>query len=399
MINIPFSPPDIGEEEINEVIDTLRSGWITTGPKVKQFEKQLSEYCGTEKTVCLNSATAALELTLQLLGIGEGDEVITSAYTYTASASVICHVGAVPVLVDTASDSFEMDYDQLLESITVKTKAVIAVELAGVICDYEKIYYAVENKKNLFYPKNSIQEAIGRVAVISDCAHALGAVWQDKRCGQIADFTAFSFHAVKNLTTGEGGAITWLNIDGIDNELIYKRFQLFSMHGQTKDALAKTQIGTWEYDIVAPYYKHNMTDIMAALGIAQLKRYEQSLSHRHEIIARYAEACISLGLYYLHHTGKQFHSSGHLFPVRLPGKCEAYRNAVIMKMAERGVVCNVHYKPLPMMTAYKKMGFNIKDYPNAYSMYKCEITLPLHNLLTNDDVEYVIDNLELSLGG
>ena len=391
MQNIPFSPPDIGQEEINEVIDALRSGWITTGPKTKLFEKQISQYCNTDSTVCLNSATAAVELTLRVLGIGEGDEVITSAYTYTASASVIVHVGAKPVLVDTQKDSFEMDYDALENAITERTKAVIPVDIAGKICDYERIFKAVESKKALFNPNNDMQAALGRVAVICDAAHAMGAVQNGKMCGEIADFTCFSFHAVKNLTTAEGGAVTFKARDGFDTDEIYRQYQLLSLHGQSKDALAKTKLGAWEYDIVAPYYKCNMTDIMAAIGLAQLKRYDAMLSRRHEIIEKYNALAKELGADFLTHSGENFRSSGHLYLMRLDGFCEEKRNAFITAMAEMGISTNVHYKPLPMHTAYKNLGFDIKDYPNAYNMYKNEVTLPLYSTLTDEQLGYIIE--------
>lgn len=397
MLNIPFSPPDIGQDEINEVIDTLRSGWITTGPKTKLFEKQISEYCNTDCTVCLNSATAALELTIRVLGIGEGDEVITSAYTYTASASVIVHVGATPVLVDTQKDSFEMDYDALEAAITERTKAVIPVDIAGKICDYDRIFKAAESKKQLFTPKNDMQKALGRVAVICDAAHALGAEKNGKKCGAIADFTCFSFHAVKNLTTAEGGAVTFKNREGFDTLEIYRQYQLLSLHGQSKDALAKTKLGAWEYDIVAPYYKCNMTDIMAAIGIAQLKRYEAMLYRRHEIISKYDALAKEIGADFLVHSGESFRSSGHLYLMRLNGFDEEKRNAFITAMAEMGISTNVHYKPLPMHTAYKNLGFDIKDYPNAYDMYKNEVTLPLYSSLTDEQVDYIIDGVKCCL--
>lgn len=392
MMQIPFSPPDIGQDEINEVIDTLKSGWITTGPKTKRFEKEISEYCNTDCTVCLNSATAALELTLRVLGIGEGDEVITSAYTYTASASVIVHVGATPVFVDTQENSFEMDYNKLADAITERTRAVIPVDLAGVMCDYDAVFSAVESKKHLFTPKNELQKAIGRVAVITDAAHAFGAVQNGKKCGEVADFTCFSFHAVKNLTTAEGGAVTFKAREGFDLDAIYREYQLLSLHGQSKDALAKTRLGSWEYDIVAPYYKCNMTDIMASIGLAQLKRYDKMLSRRHEIIARYDELCKEIGADRMVHCGKDFRSSGHLFLMRLAGFSEEKRNDFITAMAEMGVGTNVHYKPLPMHTAYKKLGFDIKDFPNAYNLYKNEVTLPLHTNLTDEQVDYVISS-------
>ncbi len=392
MKKVPFSPPDITESEVNLVSEALRSGWITTGPKTKEFERLIAMCCQTEQAVCLNSATACMELILRVLGVGPGDEVITSAYTYTATASVTCHVGAKVVMVDTAPDSFEMDYDKLADAITEKTKVVLPVDLAGVVCDYDKIFAAVESKKHLFSPVNDIQKAYGRVIVLADAAHAFGAKWHGKMCGEIADFTSFSFHAVKNLTTAEGGALTWRNHDGVDNESLYKQFQLLSLHGQNKDALAKTRLGAWEYDIVAPYYKCNMTDVMAGIGLAQLKRYPEMLYRRRQIIERYNEGLRGCDVQVLDHFGDDHSSSGHLYLVRLLGEDVEYRNAVIERMAERGIACNVHYKPLPMMTAYKNLGFDIVDYPNAYNQYHNEITLPLHTSLTNEDVEYVISN-------
>lgn len=392
MKKIPFSPPDMSEAEINEVAEALRSGWITTGPKTKEFERLIAMCCQTDQAVCLNSATACMELILRVLGVGPGDEVITSAYTYTATASVTCHVGAKVVMVDTAPDSFEMDYDKLADAITEKTKVVLPVDLAGVVCDYDKIFAAVESKKHLFSPVNDIQKAYGRVIVLADAAHAFGAKWHGKMCGEIADFTSFSFHAVKNLTTAEGGALTWRNHDGVDNESLYKQFQLLSLHGQNKDALAKTRLGAWEYDIVAPYYKCNMTDVMAGIGLAQLKRYPEMLYRRRQIIERYNEGLRGCDVQVLDHFGDDHSSSGHLYLVRLLGEDVEYRNAVIERMAERGIACNVHYKPLPMMAAYKNLGFDIVDYPNAYNQYHNEITLPLHTSLTNEDVEYVISN-------
>ena len=389
---IPFSPPDITESEVYLVSEALRSGWITTGPKTKEFERLIAMCCQTDQAVCLNSATACMELILRVLGVGPGDEVITSAYTYTATASVTCHVGAKVVMVDTAPDSFEMDYDKLADAITEKTKVVLPVDLAGVVCDYDKIFAAVESKKHLFSPVNDIQKAYGRVIVLADAAHAFGAKWHGKMCGEIADFTSFSFHAVKNLTTAEGGALTWRNHDGVDNESLYKQFQLLSLHGQNKDALAKTMLGAWEYDIVAPYYKCNMTDVMAGIGLAQLKRYPEMLYRRRQIIERYNEGLRGCDVQVLDHFGDDHSSSGHLYLVRLLGEDVEYRNAVIERMAERGIACNVHYKPLPMMTAYKNLGFDIVDYPNAYNQYHNEITLPLHTSLTNEDVEYVISN-------
>ena len=389
---IPFSPPDITESEVYLVSEALRSGWITTGPKTKEFERLIAMCCQTDQAVCLNSATACMELILRVLGVGPGDEVITSAYTYTATASVTCHVGAKVVMVDTAPDSFEMDYDKLADAITEKTKVVLPVDLAGVVCDYDKIFAAVESKKHLFSPVNDIQKAYGRVIVLAVAAHAFGAKWHGKMCGEIADFTSFSFHAVKNLTTAEGGALTWRNHDGVDNESLYKQFQLLSLHGQNKDALAKTRLGAWEYDIVAPYYKCNMTDVMAGIGLAQLKRYPEMLYRRRQIIERYNEGLRGCDVQVLDHFGDDHSSSGHLYLVRLLGEDVEYRNAVIERMAERGIACNVHYKPLPMMTAYKNLGFDIVDYPNAYNQYHNEITLPLHTSLTNEDVEYVISN-------
>ena len=389
---IPFSPPDITESEVYLVSEALRSGWITTGPKTKEFERLIAMCCQTDQAVCLNSATACMELILRVLGVGPGDEVITSAYTYTATASVTCHVGAKVVMVDTAPDSFEMDYDKLADAITEKTKVVLPVDLAGVVCDYDKIFADVESKKHLFSPVNDIQKAYGRVIVLADAAHAFGAKWHGKMCGEIADFTSFSFHAVKNLTTAEGGALTWRNHDGVDNESLYKQFQLLSLHGQNKDALAKTRLGAWEYDIVAPYYKCNMTDVMAGIGLAQLKRYPEMLYRRRQIIERYNEGLRGCDVQVLDHFGDDHSSSGHLYLVRLLGEDVEYRNAVIERMAERGIACNVHYKPLPMMTAYKNLGFDIVDYPNAYNQYHNEITLPLHTSLTNEDVEYVISN-------
>ena len=392
MKKIPFSPPDMSEAEINEVAEALRSGWITTGPKTKEFERLIALCCQTEQAVCLNSATACMELILRVLGVGQGDEVITPAYTYTATASVTCHVGAKVVMVDTAPDSFEMDYDKLADAITERTKVVLPVDLAGVVCDYDKIFAAVESKKHLFSPANDIQKAYGRVIVLADAAHAFGAKWHGKMCGEIADFTSFSFHAVKNLTTAEGGALTWRNHDGVDNESLYKQFQLLSLHGQNKDAFAKTRLGAWEYDIVAPYYKCNMTDVMAGIGLAQLKRYPEMLYRRRQIIERYNEGLKGCDVQVLDHFGDDHSSSGHLYLVRLLGEDVEYRNVVIERMAERGIACNVHYKPLPIMTAYKNLGFDIANYPNAYNQYHNEITLPLHTSLTDEDVEYVISN-------
>ena len=397
-MHIAFSPPDITEEEIAEVVDTLRSGWITTGPKTKEFERQIAEFCHTSKAVCLNSATACMEMALRVLGIGAGDEVITSAYTYTASASVICHVGAKVVLVDTQKDSYEMDYEQLEKAVTEKTKAIIPVDIAGVMCDYGKIFQIVNKKKSLFKANNDIQKKIGRIAVVADAAHAFGAMRNGKRCGEIADFTSFSFHAVKNLTTAEGGAVVWRDIEGIDNEELYKQFMLLSLHGQSKYALAKTQLGAWEYDIVAPYYKCNMTDIMAALGLVQFKRYPGILARRKEIVEKYNEGLKNLPVSVLKHYGDDFASSGHLYLVRVTGKKREECNDIIIKMGECNVATNVHYKPLPMLSAYKNLGFDIKDYPNAYEMYENAITLPLHTKLTDEEVKYVIDTFRNCVG-
>jgi len=391
-MKVSFSPPDMSQLEVNEVAEAIRSGWITTGPRTKEFENLIAMCCQTEKAVCLNSATACMELVLHLLGVGPGDEVITCAYTYTATASVTCHVGAKVVMVDTAPGSFEMDYSKLADAITERTKVIIPVDLAGVVCDYDKVFKAVESKKHLFRPANELQKAFGRVVVMADAAHAFGAMRQGKMCGEIADFTSFSFHAVKNLTTAEGGAVTWRNIPGIDNEWVYKQFQLLSLHGQNKDALAKTQLGAWEYDIVAPNYKCNMTDVMAAIGLMQLKRYPEMLVRRREIITRYNEGLKELPVEVLNHYDDDHSSSGHLYLVRLTGKDVEFRNEVINEMAKRGIACNVHYKPLPMMTAYKNLGFDIKDYPNAYNQYRNEISLPLHTCLTDAEVDYVIEN-------
>lgn len=397
-MKIPFSPPDIGEAEIAQVADTLRSGWITTGPKTKELERQVASFCHTSRAVCLNSATAAMELTLHQLGIGPGDEVITCAYTYTASASVVCHVGAKLVLVDCCkpsdggSDCYQMDYDALERAITPRTKAIIPVDLGGVVCDYDRIFEIVERRKALFTPSdNKIQQALGRVAVMADAAHAFGAQWHGRMCGEIADFTCFSFHAVKNFTTAEGGAVTWRDLPGIDNEEIYKNYMLLSLHGQSKDALAKTQLGAWEYDIVMPGYKCNMTDIMAAIGLAQMQRYPDLLARRRQIITRYNQVMDTLPVSYLRHYGEDFASSGHLYLVRLNGRDEQFRNDFIVKMAEREIATNVHFKPLPMHTAYKKLGFDIKDYPNAFAMYRNEVTLPLHTLLTDEQVEFLLE--------
>lgn len=393
MKKIPFSPPDIGEKEIVAVGEVLRSGWITTGPQTKEFERRIAAYCHTEKAVCLNSATACMESVLRLLGIGPGDEVIVPAYTYTATASVVCHVGAKLVLIDVGQDSFELDYERIASLITEKTKVIMPVDLGGVMCDYERIRSAVMSKQSLFVPANELQQKIGHVVILADAAHAFGAQRQGAMCGSVADFTSFSFHAVKNLTTAEGGAVTWRTIPGVDNEWIYKQFQLLSLHGQSKDALAKTQLGAWEYDIVSPAYKCNMTDIMAAIGLAQLERYADLLARRKEIIDRYDRVLAKAPVRVLKHFGTDYRSSGHLYLVRLTGKTAEERNRVIEQMAERGIATNVHYKPLPMMTAYKRLGFDIADYPNAYAMYENEITLPLHTRLSDADVDYVLDNL------
>lgn len=390
--SILFSPPDITEVEIDEVVAALRSGWITTGPKTKEFEKRIAKFCDVDKAACLNSQTACAEIALHILGIGAGDEVIVPAYTYTASASIVCHVGAKLVFVDVQKNSLEMDYDKLEAAITEKTKAIIPVDLAGIPCNYDRIFSIVESKKNIFKPSNDIQKAIGRVAICADAAHAFGATWKGIKVGDIADFTSFSFHAVKNLTTAEGGALTWKNIEGISNEDIYKQIQLYSLHGQSKDALAKTQLGAWEYDIKGPWYKCNMTDILAGIGLAQLSRYENILKRRKDIITRYDAAFKPLGIIVLNHYNEIYQSSGHLYITRIPGISLEQRQEIIVKMAENGIACNVHYKPLPMMTAYKNLGFDIKDYPNSYEQFENEITLPLHTCLTDEDVEYIIEN-------
>ncbi len=391
-MNIPFSPPDVGEAEVKEVSDALRSGWITTGPRTKKLEAKIAAYVGTERCVCLNSQTACAEMALRLLGIGPGDEVITVAYTYTASASVIDHVGADIVLVDCRADSFAMDYDAVEAAITERTKAIIPVDIAGIPCDYDRLHEIVERKKSLFRPNGALQEAIGRVAIVADAAHSLGACLRGRKTGVLGDFSAFSFHAVKNMTTAEGGALTWRTIDGIDNEEIYRQAQLYSLHGQSKDAFAKTQLGAWEYDIVGTWYKCNMTDIAAAMGLAQFERYPAMLERRREIIRKYNEALVPLGIEVLPHYTEMYNSSGHLYLTRVPGIASEQRNEIIVKMAERGIACNVHYKPLPMHTAYKRMGFDIKDFPNAYARFVNEITLPLHTKLTDEEVQYVIDN-------
>ncbi len=391
-MKIPFSPPDITDLEINEVADALRSGWITTGPKTKELEKELAESFGTDKCICLNSQTACAEMALRVMGIGEGDEVITSAYTYTASASVICHVGAKPILIDTQRDNLEMDYDALENAINERTKAIIPVDIAGIPCDYDRIFTIVEKKKQFFRPSSKLQKALGRIAVMADTAHSLGATFGGKPSGSIGDFSSFSFHAVKNFTTAEGGALTWKTISGIDSDDLYKQLQLLSLHGQSKDALEKTQLGSWEYDIVGTWYKCNMTDIAAAMGLAQLNRYSSMLARRKEIIERYDAAFKPVGIKTLEHYTDSYSSSGHLYITRIPGITPDERNKIIIKMAEADIACNVHYKPLPMHTAYKKLGFDIKDYPNAYESFANEITLPLHTCLTDEMVEYVIEN-------
>lgn len=395
--DIKFSPPCISEEDIKAVSEALRSGWITTGPKTKLFEKEISKYCSADGAAALNSATACLEMTLRILGIGPGDEVITSAYTYTASCSVICHVGATPVLVDTAKNSFEMDYDKLSNAITPRTKAIIPVDLGGVMCDYDKIFEVVNSKKSIFRPSNAIQKSLGRIAVVADGAHSFGALRNGKISGSVADFTSFSFHAVKNLTTAEGGAVTWNAIYGIDSDEIYKNYMLLSLHGQNKDALAKSKAGAWEYDIIYPAYKCNMTDILASLGISQLSRYDKMLKRRYEITQMYNDGLESENIQFLPHLTENSQSSCHLYITRLLGKDENFRNKFIQKMSESGIATNVHYKPLPMLTAYKNLGFDIKDFPNAFDMYKNEVTLPLHTLLTNDEVEYIIKTYKENL--
>lgn len=393
-MNIPFSPPDISELEINEVAEALRSGWVTTGPKTKELERRIADYCGTSKAVCLNSATAAMELTLRILGVGPGDEVITSAYTYTATASVINHVGAKIVMVDTDGESFEMDYEKLSSAITEKTKVIMPVDIGGRMCNYDKIFEIIDEKKSLFKPSSDMQKIYNRIIVLADSAHGFGARRKSKMSGSVADFTSFSFHAVKNFTTAEGGAVTWKDIEGLDNELLYKEYMLASLHGQSKDALAKTQIGAWEYDILYPAFKCNMTDVAAAIGLQQMARYEGLLERRKEIIEMYDEAFLPLGLKPLIHFDESCKSSGHLYLLRVPGITAEERSNIITKMAERGVATNVHYKPLPLLTAYKNLGFDIKDYPNAYAMFENEISLPLHTKLTNEEVEYICKELK-----
>ncbi len=391
-MNIPFSPPDITEQEIQEVCEALRSGWITTGPRTKELERQVAAYCGTKKAVCLNSQTACAEMALRLLGVGPGDEVITSAYTYTASASVICHVGAKVVLIDTQKDSLEMDYDALEAAVTERTKAIIPVDLAGIPCDYDRIFAIAEKKKALFCAASPLQDALGRIAVMADTAHSFGASRKGVMAGSIADFSSFSFHAVKNLTTAEGGALTWQEIPGVESDDLYRQVQLLSLHGQSKDALAKTKLGAWEYDIVGTWYKCNMTDVAAALGLVQMKRYDGLLQRRREIISMYDKALRPLGVETLAHYTDEHLSSGHLYLTRIPGITAEERNEIILNMAERGIATNVHYKPLPMHTAYKALGFDIADYPNAYAHFANEITLPLHTRLTDEEIGYITEN-------
>ena len=393
-MKIPFSPPDITEQEAQEVTAALLSGWITTGPRTKEFERQIAAFCESKMAVCQSSATACLEAILRILGVGPGDEVITSAYTYTATASPICHVGAKLVFVDTKPDSYEMDYEKLAEAINENTKVVIPVDIGGVPCDYAAINKVVEAKQHLFKPANKIQEAIGHLIVVDDAAHAFGASWNGKMIGSVSDFTSFSFHAVKNFTTAEGGALTWNPIDGIDDNWLYTQFQLNSLHGQSKDALSKSQLGAWEYDIVSPAYKSNMTDLTAAIGLVQMKRYPDMLKRRKELIAHYDKELSGLNLQVRDHYTAEHTSSGHLYQVRLLGRDEQQRNDIIIKMAERGIATNVHFKPLPMMTAYKKLGADISNYPNAYNQYKNEITLPLYTKLTDEQVEYILKNFK-----
>lgn len=392
MMNIPFSPPDISEDEIAEVVDTLRSGWITTGPKTKLFEQEIAKRCNTKKAVCLSSQTACAEMTLRILGVGPGDEVIVPTYTYTASASVIYHVGATPVMIDCKKDSYEMDYDKVEEAITPKTKVIIPVDLAGVVCDYDRIFEIVEKKRSIFKPsENPVQLALGRIIVMADAAHAFGAQWHGKMCGSIADFTNFSFHAVKNMTTAEGGAATWREIPGVDSNDLYKQYMLMTLHGQTKDAFTKDKGTSWEYDVVNTQYKCNMPDVLAAIGLAQLRRYDKMLNRRHELITRYNEAFKGLNIQVLNHRDKDHRSSGHLYFVRFLGKDAEFRNRFYDEMKKRGVNCNVHFKPLPMMNAYKQKGFDIVDYPYAYNMHKNQLTLPMNSVISDEEAQYVID--------
>lgn len=393
-MKISFSPPDITEQEAQEVTAALLSGWITTGPRTKEFERQIANFCESRVAVCQSSATACLEAILRILGIGPGDEVITSAYTYTATASPVCHVGAKLVLVDTSPDSYEMDYDQLAAAINEHTKVVIPVDIGGVPCDYTAISNVVESKRHLFRPSNELQEAIGRVIVVDDAAHAFGASWHDKKIGCVSDFTSFSFHAVKNFTTAEGGALMWKPIKGIDDNWLYNQFQLNSLHGQSKDALTKTKLGAWEYDVLTPAYKSNMTDLTAAIGLVQMKRYPAMLARRKELITHYDQELKGLNLQVRDHYTSEHISSGHLYQVRLLGKDGKVRNEIITKMAEQGIICNVHFKPLPMMTAYKNLGFDINNYPNAYHQFINEITLPLYTRLTDEEVDYIIQNFK-----
>lgn len=389
-MNIPFSPPDISELEIQEVAEALRSGWITTGPRTKQLERNIAQYIGVSRCVCLNSQTACAEMALRVLGIGPGDEVIVPAYTYTASASVVAHVGAKLVLIDSQKDSLEMDYDAVEAAINKNTKAIIAVDLAGIPCNYSRIFSMVLRKSKLFHPTSGLQKALGRIAILADTAHAFGAQYQGAMAGAIADFSSFSFHAVKNLTTAEGGALTWNTIFGVDDEAIYKKLQLLSLHGQSKDALAKTQLGAWEYDVVGTWYKCNMTDVTAAIGLKQLERYPEMLRRRKEIIGKYDTVLKPLGVQVLEHYTDEYQSSGHLYLTKVPGISPQQRNEIIIKMAEAGIACNVHYKPLPMHTAYQNLGFDIKDFPNAYAHFANEITLPLHTNLTDEQVDYIL---------
>lgn len=391
-MNIPFSPPDLTENEIDEVIDTLKSGWITTGPKTKKFENEITEYCNSDKTVCLSSATASIEMTLRVLGIGKGDEVILPTYTYTATCSAVCHVGATPVLIDSQKYSEEMDYDLMADAITEKTKVIIPVDIAGILCDYDRIFEIVEGKKDLFTPNSEIQEIFNRIIVLADCAHGFGAVRNGKKAGTFADFTCFSFHAVKNLTTAEGGAVTWKNHPNLDSESLYKEYQIYSLHGQTKDAFQKTN-GSWEYDILIPGYKCNMTDIQASIGLVQLNRYDSILKRRLEIIEKYNSALKNYPILLQNHLTENSISSGHLYLIRINDIGQEERNEIISKMGERGISTNVHYKPLPLLTAYKNLGFDISDYPNAYNLFKNEISLPLYSTLTDEEIDYIIENL------